>query len=452
MSGEDSDSLRSLILTFRLAELQQLIGFAGGNKYGKKNDLQARALELVGASRNPNITAKVQELYKQAQESQSLGLSQGNMAHSVYMQQQNQQQASAIQQALQSGRGLQSSLPAAPAPAAGVKLKRLPFYNLHGELVAPAVLEARGSGRFQEAQLQFLLSMHQANLIATNRDISPESKLEYLYQVQVRFCPRDSLAEQADEFPPSICVQVNGKMFPLPNPVPGKNNTEPKRPPKAVDISKMCKLTPSLPNTIHVKWASDSGKGWVMAVNLVEKLTSSQLLERLVQKGTRDSAFTRELIKKKLTDDEDGIATTNLKVTVACPLGKMRMAAPCRPATCDHLQCFDAHLFIQMNERKPTWQCPVCDGAALYDSLMVDGYFLDVINSADLPEEDNEIILGQDGSWHPMPKNEDEERISRERAEREKRGLAEASDDEGSFGKPDTPLAKEVDVIDLDSD
>ena len=27
-------------------------------------------------------------------------------------------------------------------------------------------------------------------------------------QVQVRFCPRDSLAEQADEFPPSICVQV----------------------------------------------------------------------------------------------------------------------------------------------------------------------------------------------------------------------------------------------------
>ena len=40
MSGEDSDSLRSLILTFRLAELQQLIGFAGGNKYGKKNDLQ----------------------------------------------------------------------------------------------------------------------------------------------------------------------------------------------------------------------------------------------------------------------------------------------------------------------------------------------------------------------------------------------------------------------------
>ena len=31
----------------------------------------------------------------------------------------------------------------------------------------------------------------------------------------------------------------------------------------------------------------------------------------------------RELIKKKLTDDEDGIATTNLKVTVSCPLGEI---------------------------------------------------------------------------------------------------------------------------------
>ena len=43
------------------------------------------------------------------------------------------------------------------------------FDSPSGELVAPAVLEARGSGRFQEAQMQFLLSMQQANLIASNR-------------------------------------------------------------------------------------------------------------------------------------------------------------------------------------------------------------------------------------------------------------------------------------------
>ena len=38
-------------------------------------------------------------------------------------------------------------------------------------------------------------------------------------------------------------------------------------------------------------------------------------------KNLRPPDYTRDLIMKKLTDDDDGIATTNLKVTVSCPLG-----------------------------------------------------------------------------------------------------------------------------------
>ena len=40
------------------------------------------------------------------------------------------------------------------------------------------------------------------------------------------------------------------------------------------------------------------------------------------RKGKRNPEYTRDLIVKKLTDDDDGIATTNLKVTVSCPLGE----------------------------------------------------------------------------------------------------------------------------------
>ena len=71
------------------------------------------------------------------------------------------------------------------------------------------------------------------------------------------------------------------------------------------------------------------------------------------------------------------------------------MSTPCRPTTCDHLQCFDASLFLMMNEKKPTWICPVCDSPAKYDDIMVDGYFEEVIKSAELPEEENEIILNR---------------------------------------------------------
>lgn len=96
------------------------------------------------------------------------------------------------------------------------------------------------------------------------------------------------------------------------------------------------------------------------------------------------------------------------------------MTNPCRPTCCDHLQCFDAALFLMMNEKKPTWICPVCDGPARYEDLMVDGYFEEVIKSPLLPDEENEIILNQDGSWNPVPVDEEAERKKREEKEREK--------------------------------
>lgn len=156
---------------------------------------------------------------------------------------------------------------------------------------------------------------------------------------------------------------------------------------------------------------------------------------------------------KKLTDDDDGIATTNLKVTVSCPLGnetrqvtrtflidvftgKMRMTMPCRPTTCDHLQCFDASLFLMMNEKKPTWTCPVCDSPARYDDLMIDGYFEEVIKSPLLPDEENEIILNQDGSWNPVPVDEEAERKKKEKEEEERKEAAvvlDLSDDDDDY-------------------
>ena len=104
-----------------------------------------------------------------------------------------------------------------------------------------------------------MLSPEQATNIASNRDIRMGSKLDYLYQIQLRFCqvcnqiffwqfkyfcPQlDTSAEQGDEFPPSICVQVNGQMCSLPNPIPtNKPNVEPKRPPRPVHLTPLCKV------------------------------------------------------------------------------------------------------------------------------------------------------------------------------------------------------------------
>jgi E3 SUMO-protein ligase PIAS1/E3 SUMO-protein ligase PIAS2 len=55
-----------------------------------------------------------------------------------------------------------------------------------------------------------------------------------------------------------------------------------------------------------------------------------------------------------------------------------------------------------MNERKPTWMCPVCDKPALYDNLVIDGYFQQVLLSGKLSVDGNEIQLHQDGSWSSL--------------------------------------------------
>jgi len=314
-----------------------------------------------------------------------------------------------------------ASMGASMSAPVDVKFKPLPFYDVHDKLIPPTILSTKGSSRFQTSQFQFLLTLQQANDIASNRDMRQTAKISHLYQIQLRFCQMDTSGQEVgDEFPPSIVVEVNNKMCSLPNPIPtNKQGVEPKRPPKPVDITPLCKLSPALSNNITIKWNTDQGKGWVVAIFLVEKLTSNQLYQRMQDRGSREQEFTKDMIQKKLNDEEDDIATTDIKVSLACPLGKMRMAAPCRPSTCDHLQCFDANLFIQMNERKPTWQCPVCYSQALYKDLYLDGYFLDVINSKELPEDENEIILNQDGTWKPIPREEvsEEERKKQEEAE-----------------------------------
>jgi hypothetical protein len=86
-------------------------------------------------------------------------------------------------------------------------------------------------------------------------------RIEHNVQVQLRFCLLETSCSQEDNFPPSICVRVNGKMAPLPNPIPTtKAGVEPKRPSRPVNITSICRLSPTMPNQISISWASELGR------------------------------------------------------------------------------------------------------------------------------------------------------------------------------------------------
>merc|ERR1712193_286687 len=130
----------------------------------------------------------------------------------------------------------------------------------------PVTLMPQGGNRIQESSSQFTLSPTQATNIASNRDIQMGSRLDYLYQIQLRFFPmtqENANTELSDEFPPSVMVHVNGKAVQLPNPIPtNKPGVEPKRPPKPVDITSLCKLSSTAANFINVTWAVEVGSGY----------------------------------------------------------------------------------------------------------------------------------------------------------------------------------------------
>ena len=150
----------------------------------------------------------------------------------------------------------------------------------------------------------------------------------------------------------------------------------------------------------------------------VEKLTPGDLLRTLKNKGQRDESITKNVICSKLEDKDDEISTTSCKVSMACPLGMarcidlnlsflfcilFRMTLPCRASTCDHLQCFDADLYLKMNEKKPKWVCPVCNKPAYFEHLFLDGFYIQLLLSPKFKAlTTNDIILNNDASWEPV--------------------------------------------------
>ncbi|VDQ06582.1 unnamed protein product [Trichobilharzia regenti] len=74
-------------------------------------------------------------------------------------------------------------------------------------------------------------------------------------------------------------------------------------------------------------------------------------------------------------DDDDVVMPNTLPVQLLCPLSKCRIEVPVRGRNCRHVQCYDATTYLIINERKPTWNCPVCDVKAPYDDLIIDGSY-----------------------------------------------------------------------------
>lgn len=316
---------------------------------------------------------------------------------------------------------LEMQQPCPPIPPAHpeAQLKNLPFYDVLDVLVEPTSLVQRSMDRSEEEVFIFTLTPQQVIEICISGVRLPDGGKDYGTQLQLRLCLAEASCPQKDDYLENLSIKVNGKLVPsskyTPPPPPPNETIKERCPGHTVNITSLLRLSSAVPNQISISWASNIGKNYCMSAYLVRQLTSAVLLQRLKIKSIRNADDCRALIKELFTVDlEREIVITGLEVSLTCPLGKMRLTNPCRAKTCLHLQCFDAASYLQMNEKNPTWVCPVCEREAAYESLILDGLLMDILNDCSNVDK---IKFQEDGSWYPLrPKKETKEGSSQQGA------------------------------------
>ena len=83
------------------------------------------------------------------------------------------------------------------------------------------------------------------------------------------------------------------------------------------------------------------------------------------------------------------------------------MQVPCRSEDCLHIQCFDASVFLKINASKDvnTWKCPICNSKASFDNLIFDGFFHQILQSKNVSENTQEIVVFSNASWEVCSSN-----------------------------------------------
>ncbi|KAG9350583.1 hypothetical protein JZ751_024472 [Albula glossodonta] len=371
----------NMVKSFRVSDLQTLLASMGRSKSGLKQDLVGRALQLVQTEYSPELLKNIRQLYESRfpKASSWLAARRPEGVPLAYA-----RSTSPASNTL--GTDYLNGIPKpSPTPAAEVKLVSLPFYQTLETLMPPTELIAQNSDKLQDSPCVFELTQNQVDQIRNSSELRAGIKS---VQVVLRSDHHRWHTLSQGYYPSN------------------KPGVEPRRPCRPINITPWLHLS-TASNRVNVTWGN-FGKRYCVAVYLVRVFTSAELFNQLKHCSVESADRCRERIQDKLRfDPESEIATTGLRVSLICPLVKMRIGVPCRVLTCAHLQCFDAVFFLQMNEKKPTWTCPVCDKPAPFELLTIDGLLSEILKET---EDVEEIEYLTDGSWRPIRDEKEREK------------------------------------------
>ncbi|KAI9480856.1 MAG: PINIT domain-containing protein [Benjaminiella poitrasii] len=241
-----------------------------------------------------------------------------------------------------------------------------PVERLTSVKICPASNEERHSKVFQ-----FTLSDLNRQLLATPNAIDNRPPF------QIRFYCSKYTGNSVDllvEFPAVCELRVNDGV------IPGNHLRCLKGKPGTVnppDLSIM--IRKQAVNNVELVYVN-SDTPFIAGVYIVERTSVNTLIDKM-----REERFiTKEEVLEKLqqTQEDTDIIMESETLSTKDPLAFSRIITPIRSNKCQHLQCFDASVYLMMNEQTPTWTCPVCyRRIESWEDLFVDGYFTEMLQN-----------------------------------------------------------------------
>ncbi|KAI8977516.1 PINIT domain-containing protein [Mycotypha africana] len=212
------------------------------------------------------------------------------------------------------------------------------------------------------------------------------------------------------EFPPICEVRVNDCV------IAGSSLRCLKGKPGTVhppDISVMVKKKEQ--NNVELIYINNES-AYVASVYIVQKTSVNELIKQMKEERVISKDTVLEKLKQTQQDSE--IIMESETLSMKDPLAFTRIVTPIRSKACHHLQCFDASVYLTMNEQTPTWTCPVCYRAIeKFQDLFVDEYFEEILKNA--PKHIDSVLVEPDGQITIVDDNPD---LAGETSETEEEG------------------------------
>ncbi|KAF2259525.1 hypothetical protein CC78DRAFT_57362 [Lojkania enalia] len=159
--------------------------------------------------------------------------------------------------------------------------------------------------------------------------------------------------------------------------------------------------------------SDDTYRNFLLAIEIVGTTEHRTITKSCLSMNRIPSARIIDAIKSRLSgsdDDEIAIVQSNLTINLFDPFSASKVCdIPARSRACLHNDCFDLDTFLTTRKRKhgssvvDHWRCPICNGDARPQYLIVDGFLQEVRKYLEQRGilQTRAIVVDQTGEWKP---------------------------------------------------